>query len=115
MKAFVTALAIAFVWSAVAAAAERDTGERTRDGCRIVETDDSGKGGLSTSVTAGNGKVSAHTSGSGGPSVTVRSGDGTTSSSVATATDSGGTTVVAGSGSGDCVITVPKGQKDRVK
>lgn len=87
--------------------------ERAANGCRIVEQDPAAASGSSVSVTAGGGKASAHTTGS-GSSVTVHSGDGT-SSSVATASSSGGTTVVAGSGSGDCVITVPKGQKESVK
>jgi hypothetical protein len=63
-------------------------------------------GSLSSSVTAGGGKVTGHTTG--GNSVTVHSGDGRSSSTVTTGSSSGGTTVVTGSGTGDCTIYVDK-------
>ena len=53
--------------------------------CKIVERDASSKsndGTLSSSVTAGGGKVTAHTSG--GNSITMNSGGGSVSSSVST-------------------------------
>ena len=84
--------------------------------CKVVEQDssaaNSGSTGMSTSVTAGGGSVSAHTNGPGN-SVTVHSGNGN-SSSVATAGASGQSTVVTGSG-GDCTISVPPGKKDGSK
>jgi len=74
--------------------------------CKIVERDASAKssdGALSSSVTAGGGKVTAHTSG--GNSVTMNSGGGSVSSSVSTTTGSGGhsQTVVTHS-DGSCTI-----------
>ena len=74
--------------------------------CKIVERDaaaKSGDGALSSSVTAGGGKVTAHTSG--GNSVTMNSGGGSVSSSVSTTTGSGGRsqTVVTNS-DGSCTI-----------
>jgi hypothetical protein len=73
--------------------------------CKIVErdaakTDNSGT--LSSSVTAGGGKVSGHTSG--GNSVTMHSGDGSVSSSISTTGSGGrGQTVVTNS-DGSCTI-----------
>jgi hypothetical protein len=78
--------------------------------CKVVErqpgSNDSGT--LSTSVQAGNGKVSAQSTGGNG--VTVRSGDGSTSSSIATTTGSGGQTTVTRS-DGSCIIYVNPGEK----
>ena len=74
--------------------------------CKIIERDSAAKsndGTLSSSVTAGGGKVTAHTSG--GNSVTMNSGNGSVSSSVSTTTGSGGRsqTVVTNS-DGSCTI-----------
>jgi len=74
--------------------------------CKIVERDAAAKsndGTLSSSVTAGGGRVTAHTSG--GNSVTMNSGGGSVSSSVSTTTGSGGRsqTVVTNS-DGSCTI-----------
>lgn len=75
------------------------------ENCKIVEreasTDNSGT--LSSSVTAGGGKVTAHTSG--GNSVTMNSGNGSVSSSVTTGSGPGGRsqTVVTNS-DGSCTI-----------
>lgn len=74
--------------------------------CKIIERDASSRpndGTLSSSVTAGGGKVSAHTTG--GNSVTMNSGNGSVSSSVSTTTGSGGRsqTVVTNS-DGSCTI-----------
>lgn len=84
--------------------------------CKVVEQDASkdntGSTGVSTSVTAGGGSVSARTTGPGN-SVTVRSGDGS-SSSVAAAAGSGGSTVVTGA-NGDCTIYVKPGNKENTK
>ena len=78
------------------------------------KTGDGGNSGsLSSSVTAGGGKVSGHTTGA-DKSVTVHSGDGRTSSSVSTSGSSGGSTVVTGSG-GDCVIYVDPDKKENRK
>ena len=85
--------------------------------CKVVEMkpgEAGSSGSMSSSVTAGGGRVSGSTTGA-GQSVTVHSGDGRTSSSVATAGSSGGSTVVAGSGSGDCVIYVDPAKKDDSK
>jgi hypothetical protein len=83
--------------------------------CKVVEQEGpntGSAGAMSSSVTAGGGKVSGHTTGPGN-SVTVHSGNGN-SSSVATAGASGGSTVVTGSG-GDCTIYVNPGKKDPAK
>ena len=74
--------------------------------CKIVERDASAKssdGTLSSSVTAGGGRVTAHTSG--GNSVTMNSGGGSVSSSVSTTTGSGGRTqTVVTHSDGSCTI-----------
>ena len=75
--------------------------------CKIVERDASSKsndGTLSSSVTAGGGKVTAQTSG-GNSVTTMNSGGGSVSSSVSTTTGSGGRsqTVVTNS-DGTCTI-----------
>jgi hypothetical protein len=72
--------------------------------CKIIErpagsADNSGT--LSSSVTAGNGKVSAHSTG--GNSVTMNSGNGSVSSSVTTGSGGHGQTVVTNS-DGSCTI-----------
>lgn len=79
--------------------------------CRVVESDDANKtGSMSSSVTAGDGKV--HSSTTGGPSVTTRSGDGSASStSSSSASSSSDGTTMTTTGDGDCVVTVPKGKK----
>ena len=73
--------------------------------CKIVERDASqadNSGTLSSSVTAGGGKVSAHSTG--GNSVTMNSGNGSVSSSVSTTGSGGrGQTVVTNS-DGSCTI-----------
>jgi hypothetical protein len=111
-RIIVPALAIGVLVGNFSAAAE-DASAKTKDGCKVVERkgSDNPSGAMSSSVTAGGGKVSGYTTG--GNSVTVHSGDGKTSSSVATASSSGGSTVVAGSGTGDCTITVDPGKKEK--
>lgn len=84
---------------------ERKPGDHTVSGTNSA-------GGLSTSVAAGNGKVSAQSSG--GNSVTVNSGNGSTSSSVST-TGSGGHSTTVASGDGNCVIYVDPGTKVKEK
>jgi len=73
--------------------------------CKIVERDASqadNSGTLSSSVTAGGGKVTAHSSGPN--SVTMNSGNGSVSSSVTTTGSGGhGQTVVTNS-DGSCTI-----------
>ena len=73
--------------------------------CKIVERDASqadNSGALSSSVTAGGGKVTAHSTG--GNSVTMNSGNGSVSSSVTTTGSGGrGQTVVTNS-DGSCTI-----------
>lgn len=77
--------------------------------CKIVERKpgENPSGTLSSSVTAGGGKVTANTTGGNG--VTVHSGNGQVSSSVAT-TGSGGQTMVTTS-DGNCTIYVNPGEK----
>ena len=75
--------------------------------CKIVERDGpppGGSHGLSTSVTAGDGKVTAHTSGPNG--VSVKSGNGSVSSSVTTGSSGGGShsQTVTTSSDGSCTI-----------
>ncbi len=78
--------------------------------CRVVESDDANKtGSLSSSVTAGDGKVQSSTTG--GPSVTTRSGDGSASTSSSGASSSSNGTTMTTTSDGDCVVTVPKGKK----
>ena len=79
--------------------------------CKVVERkpgEDNSSGSLSSSVTAGNGHVSAHTSG--GHGVTVNSGNGSVSSSSSVATTGNGTTTVTTS-DGNCIIYVDPGKK----
>lgn len=81
------------------------------DNCKIVErkpSDEKSSGNLSSSVTAGNGQVSAHSSG--GHGVTVHSGNGSVSSSVTTTGSGKGSTMVTTS-NGDCIIYVNPGEK----
>ena len=96
---FVFATAIAIIIATPALAADDDKN------CKIVERDAStdNSGTLSSSVTAGGGKVTTHTSG--GNSVTMNSGDGKVSSSVTTGSGPGGRsqTVVTNS-DGSCTI-----------
>ena len=66
-------------------------------------------GALTSSVTAGGGKVSGHTTG--GNSVTVHSGDGTSSSSVTTSSSGNGGSTTVTSANGDCTIYVNPGKK----
>jgi hypothetical protein len=81
-------------------------------GCKVVQLkpgERAPSGAMTSTVTAGGGKVSGHTTG--GNSVTVHSGNGSTSSSITTGTTgSGGTTTVT-SGNGDCTVYVNPGQK----
>jgi hypothetical protein len=93
------AAAIAFAVASPAFAADDQN-------CKIVERDASAhnnSGSISSSVTAGNGKVTAHTNG--GNSVTMNSGNGSVSSSVTTGSGPGGRsqTVVTNS-DGSCTI-----------
>jgi hypothetical protein len=95
---FAFAAAIAFAATAPAVAADDQN-------CKIVERDAAtgNSGSMSSSVTAGNGKVTAHSSG--GNAVTMNSGNGSVSSSVTTGSGPGGRsqTVVTNS-DGSCTI-----------
>jgi hypothetical protein len=95
---YAVAAALAFAVATPAFAADDQN-------CKIVERDGSthNSGSLSSSVTAGNGKVTAHTSG--GNAVTMNSGNGSVSSSVTTGSGPGGRsqTVVTNS-DGSCTI-----------
>lgn len=79
--------------------------------CKVVERkpgESNSSGTLSSSVTAGNGTVSAQSTG--GNSVTVNSGNGSTSSSVST-TGSGGHSTTVTTSDGNCIIYVDPGTK----
>ena len=78
--------------------------------CKVVERKpgDNPSGTLSSSVTAGNGKVTASTTG--GHGVSVQSGNGQVSSSVATTGSGNGATTVTTS-DGNCIIYVDPGKK----
>ena len=82
-------------------------------GCKVVQLkpgDRPPSGSMTSSVTAGGGKVSGHTTG--GNSVTVHSGDGTSSSSVTTGSSgNGASTTTVTSANGDCTVYVNPGQK----
>ena len=105
------AFAIGVGASATFAAAE-DTAQKNSSGCKVVQLkpgEQAPSGTLSSSVTAGDGKVSGQTTG--GNSVTVHSGNGTTSSSVTTGSSSGGgssTTVTSADGSCTVYVTPNK-------
>jgi hypothetical protein len=82
------------------------------DHCKVVKLkpgEHQPSGSLASSVTAGNGKVTAHTSDGNG--VTVHSGNGNVSSSVATTGSGNGTTTVTTS-DGNCTIYVHPGKKE---
>ena len=94
--AFLPAAALLF---ALPASAQNDKN------CKIVERDAAAKsndGTLSSSVTAGGGRVTAHTSG--GNSVTMNSGGGGVSSSVSTTGSGGHTQTVVTNSDGSCTI-----------
>jgi len=81
-------------------------------GCKVVQLkrgDRAPSGAMTSSVTAGGGKVSGSTTG--GNSVTVHSGDGTSSSSVTTSSSGNGGSTTVTSGNGDCTVYVNPGQK----
>src|SRR5437588_12592789 len=81
-------------------------------GCKVVQLkpgERAPSGAMTSSVTAGGGKVSGQTTG--GNSVTVHSGDGTTSSSVTTGSTGSGTSTTVTSANGDCTVYVNPGQK----
>lgn len=102
--------AAVFLSTSLASAAETSTTTTvtTKDGkpCKVVKQGNSegATGQVSSTVTAGGGKVSGHTDAPN--SVTVHSESGS-ASSTATAGGSGTSTVVTGNG--DCVVTVPDG------
>jgi len=81
-------------------------------GCKVVQLkpgERAPSGAMTSSVTAGGGRVSGHTTG--GNSVTVHSGDGSTSSSVTTSSSGNGGSTTVTSGNGDCTVYVNPGQK----
>lgn len=112
MSAVAAAALFSAAFSGTVFAAEQSRTIDNPDHCKVVERQpgQNDSGALSTSVQAGNGKVSAQTTGGNG--VTVHSGNGSTSSSVATTTGSGGHTTVTSS-DGNCTIYVnPGGKKE---
>jgi hypothetical protein len=78
--------------------------------CKVVERKpgENPSGTLSSSVTAGGGRVSANSTGGNG--VTVHSGNGNTSSAVTTTGSGNGSTIVTTS-DGNCIIYVNPGEK----
>ena len=97
-----------------AASSSSTAASSDRDDCRVIERhgDVGQAGSMSSSVTAGGGKVTGHTGGP-GSTVTTRSHDGS-SSSVTTGGSSGSSTVTTGSGD-DCTVTVDRGRKEERK
>ena len=96
-------LLAAFTLGAMAVAAAGIANAADEKDCKVIErlaAAGSQSGSISSSVTAGGGKVSAQSTG--GNSVTVHSGNGNVASSVTT-TGSGGSTIVTHS-DGSCVI-----------
>lgn len=82
------------------------------NGCKIVERkpgENDSSGSLSTSVTAGNGQVSARSTG--GHGVTVQSGNGSVSSSISTTGSGSNSTAMVTTSDGNCVIYVNPGEK----
>src|SRR3954464_1766203 len=107
--ALIAALSIAPLIAVLPASAQ----STNSSGCKVVQLkpgENPPSGALTSSVTAGGGKVSGHTTG--GNSVTVHSGDGTSSSSSVTTSSSGngGSTTVT-SANGDCTVYVNPGRK----
>lgn len=81
-------------------------------GCKVVQLkpgERAPSGAMTSSVTAGGGKVSGHTTG--GNSVTVHSGNGSTSSSITTGTTGSGASTTVTSSNGDCTVYVNPGSK----
>lgn len=103
--------------SAMAGDAKTQTSPQTStsvsspNNCKVVERKpgENRSGTLSSSVTAGNGKVTASTTG--GHGVTVQSGNGQASSSVATTGSGGNGTTTVTTSDGNCIIYVDPGQK----
>jgi len=113
---FLTAAAITAI-AGVAFAADEHSSSSTSasvsnpNNCKVVEMKPGQKppsGTLSSSVTAGGGKVTANSTGGNG--VTVHSGNGSTSSAVTTTGSGNGSTVVTSS-DGNCTIYVNPGEK----
>jgi hypothetical protein len=110
MAKLIMAAMVALATSSAGAAAFAANGHISNPGnCNVVERNqaNSGGNGLSTSVTAGNGRVSAQSSGGG---VTVHSGNDGASASTAT-TGSGGNTTTVTNSNGNCTIYVHPGDK----
>lgn len=114
-KQFTLGLATIFLasaWSAAPFAADDSNKSVSNpNNCKVVERkpgDSDQSGTLSSTVTAGGGKVSANSTGPN--SVTVHSGNGSTSSSVTTTGSGRGSTTVTTS-DGNCVIYVNPGEK----
>lgn len=107
-KLLLMAATVALAATSAGAAAFAANGQISNpDNCNVVERNQSNGGnGVSTSVAAGNGKVSTQ---SGGSSVTVHSGNGA-STSTATTGSGGGTTVT--NSNGNCTIYVHPGDKE---
>jgi hypothetical protein len=80
--------------------------QKNNTSCKIVELapgENAPPGVTTSTVTAGNGKVSGSTTG--GNSVTVQSGGGSTSSSVTTGSSTNGNqTTTVTSANGDCTV-----------
>lgn len=82
------------------------------DGCKVVHLkpgENPPSGTVSTSVSAGGGRVSGTTTGS--SSVTVHAGGGSASSVVTGAGSSSGGTTTVTSANGDCTIYINPGEK----
>lgn len=101
MKALQLSIVLAF--TATLAAFALAAGDANN--CKIVEREAppaENTGGLSSSVTAGNGQVSARTSGNNG--ITMNSGNGSVSSSVSTTGSGGRSQTIVTNSDGSCTI-----------
>jgi len=118
MRNIMTLIAVLGLGSLVGLQVPAFGAEKTPDnpnGCKVIQrgsSDDHSLSGssVSSSVTAGGGRVSGSTTtGAGGNSVTIHSGNG---NSVATAGTTGnGSSAMVATGDGGCVITVDPGKR----
>ncbi len=114
MKRTMGILAVACV-SFVAVAHAQNAGKSANNpgGCKVVQLkpgEHAPSGSMTSTVTAGGGKVSGSTTGSSN-SVTVHSGSGSTSSVVTSGSSGGGSSTTVTSANGDCTIYVNPGRK----
>jgi hypothetical protein len=115
MKSALTIFGLAFLGFAVTTANAQNAGKTADNpgGCKVVRLkpgQHAPSGTLSSTVTAGGGKVSGTTTGSSN-SVTVHSGSGNSSSVVTSGSSGNGASTTVTSANGDCTIYVNPGRK----